>query len=201
MRDMPVLSFVRPSGPSASHLLFGRGTFPVMATGAQFEPVRVWPRLMSASFDAPAVAPSPVAAGRPVRPAVEGKWARVRGATTTDLTIEAGRIRATWHAEADGRRPEIRFSGTCSMADGQVFGVIDSLEFDSGSTDEAHAAAARLIDQPFAARIVADGDSLIIKDVRCAGLEPNVEEETSDEGIADIVRFYVCGQYLRHVSR
>lgn len=136
------------------------------------------------SFTAPVVAPVPPAAARSPR-GMEGSWTRSAGPWTVTFAIENGRLRVTCTTEG----ATVRFSGTCGVSDdGQIFGVLDEADISSDvqeGTAEARAIAVRLIDQPFAVRFRFDGDSLIVKDLRCAGLPP------------DQVRQIACGRFER----
>lgn len=140
--------------------------------------------LIVTSFAAPVVAPMPPSA--PASPRViEGSWTRTSGPWTVTFGIENGRLRGTCTAEG----ATVRFSGTCGVSDdGQIFGVLDEADISSDAqeqTAEARAIAVRLIDQPFAVRFRFDGDSLIVKDLRCAGLPP------------EQVRQVACGRFER----
>ncbi len=83
--------------------------------------------------------------------------------------------------------------------DEQFIGIIDEIEAkgDDGESFEAHMLVQRLVDQPFAVRFVADGESLIIKDIRCSGLAPSIDEKNASAQLLDYVRTFGCGRFER----
>jgi hypothetical protein len=151
------------------------------------------PRIRLSGFAAPIAAPLPP---RAISPRLEGTWTRTSGDATSSFTFRNGRVSGRWSV-ANGT--EICFSGTCAvMKDDQFIGIIDEIEA-KGQSDEstldANMLAQRLVDQPFAARFVTDGDSLIIKHVRCSGLTPTIDEEDASTELLQVVRLFGCGRY------
>lgn len=164
---------------------------------ADFRPSQ---RIRLSSFAAPVAAsqpPAPPQIARSISPRLEGTWTRTAGSSTCTFTHRNGRLYGSWRPHDQF---ELRFSGSCSVTkDDQFVGVIDEIEA-SGEHDEsfgAHAMAQRLIDQPFAARFIVDGDSLILKDVRCSGLSPTIQDEKQTSELLQYVRTYACGKFER----
>ena len=69
-------------------------------------------------------------------------------------------------------------------ADGQTFDLDELLEVEALSN--------KLIDQPFSARVRADGNQLILKDVKCAGIDLQDDNE-----IGAILKTVVVGSYTK----
>jgi len=158
------------------------------------------------AFAAPVAAPLPP---RAASPRLEGTWKRT---SATSFTFENGRISGSWDAttgvriDSEGKSIElkshIRFSGSCTVTtDGQFIGVIDDIEVTRedgfSNVHGTPASVQRLIDQPFAARFVVDGDSLIVKDIRCGGLSPVIDQEDTSADLLQFVRLNGCGRYER----
>lgn len=178
-----------PAMPSPRHWLFNADSYPSMATGAGLEHVATWPQLRTASFATPNADPIP-----PARPwhrhPVEGEWNRAIGNGTLSLTFEEGRIRGTWTDGGD--EPAVRFSGTYSISeDGQIFGLIDDF---SGLPPQF---GSWVVDQPFAIRFRKDGDEIVLKDFRCAGLPPTIDLHGEKVAVGDIVQMFACGRFSR----
>jgi hypothetical protein len=152
-------------------------------------------RIRLSGFAAPVAAPLPP---RMLPSRLEGTWTRTIAGGTTEFTHHNGRISGRWQIT---NGVEVRFSGSCSvLKDDQFVGVIDEIEMDTDASEAFHPsriALQRLIDQPFAARLVVDGDSLIIKDFRCSGLSPNVKDEKQTSDLLDCVRAFACGRFER----
>lgn len=133
------------------------------------------------SFTSPVAAHVRAAAARPpVHDSVEGTWSRTVDGSTIEFTIENGRL----HGAFD----DARFSGTCSVSeDGQIFGLLDEFEGVGHLVD--------VIDQPFAVRFRFDGEDLILKDLRCAGLPGTIELPGGASAPLDLVTRIACGRY------
>jgi hypothetical protein len=127
----------------------------------------------------------------------EGHWRRTVGDCLVEFSCERGRLRGTFELPTPNGETRIHVVGTCSATpDGQLFGVIDEVDVQSPHASlDVRAIAVRFVDQPFAIRFRADGDSLIIKEVRCAGLSPHVEHERTSE-LFEKVRLIACGRYV-----
>lgn len=149
-------------------------------------------RIRLSGFAAPVAAPQPP---RAISPRLEGTWSRAAGDATSSFTFQNGRASGTWQV-ANGI--EIRFSGTCTVTkDEQFIGIIDEIEAkgNDAKSFQAHMLVQRLVDQPFAVRFVADGESLILKDIRCSGLSPAIDHKDASSDLLQYVRTFGCGRY------
>lgn len=183
------------SGSPSRHWLFGADSFPSMAAGAAFENMATWPRLRMVSFvnsEAVEDALKPAKLRHPL----EGKWSRNVGSTSLNLTLEGGQIQGAWHDGGD--EPSIRFSGTCSVSeDGQIFGLIDDVNFGSSGAWVPPHVYNWIIDQPFAVRFRKDGDEIVLKDFRCAGMPSSIEVQGNQIALGDYIQAFVCGRFSR----
>ena len=103
--------------------------------------------------------------------------------------------------------PEFRISFTAEYSttqDSVMYGVLQSVSIQYGTSEtrndleellEVEALANKMIDQPFSARVRADGNRLIVKDVKFAGLDLNSDDET-----AILMRTVVVGTYTQRAS-
>ena len=162
-------------------------TAPPLPTGAQFlapivrhfAPAPSGPafgasHLQLISFDAPAAQPT----------GLQGSWTR------NGMTIDChdGRICVKQGDET------FAHGVYHTSADGLLFGVVEEILYNPGP-DADCLKIPQLIDQPFAIRFRLDDRDLIIKDIRCAGLTPAVNNEESDANWANAVRAAACGRY------
>jgi hypothetical protein len=100
--------------------------------------------------------------------------------------------------------PEFRVVYTAEYSttqDSVMYGVLQSVTIQHGANGqtndleellEVEALANSLIDQPFSARVRADGNQLILKDVKFAGLDLHDEDD-----MAMIMRTVVVGSYTK----
>lgn len=201
LTHFPDLDYVPPVSDFWSQISPTPWAQPIMAAGGGFESMASWPRLVTASF----AAPEPIAAPRPSKEdrSIDGTWTRDVGPYTVTLTCEGGRMTCSCRFGEPGKAAEIGFSGACGVApDGQVFGVIDEANVAAGDDHASvmthQALAVRMVDQPFAIRFRRDGESLIVIDVRCGGLLPQIDETNRQPGeILEQVRVLGCGRFTR----
>lgn len=168
-------------------------------------PPRIPVRMVSFEGDAPAPglhpAHRPAPGPRHHSMPIEGSWMQQSGDTTIRVTCEPSQIRgtATVAAEESDEQTSIEFSGTCSVApDGQVFGVIDhlSMTVPGESPRDVQTFASKMVDQPFAIRFRTDGETLFIKDVKCAGVESlGIVDKRGD--VDSFLNVFACGKYTR----
>ncbi|MBA3315066.1 MAG: hypothetical protein M3552_14515 [Planctomycetota bacterium] len=171
------------------------GTFHLPADVNCFPPTDFRPsqRIRLSGFAAPVAAPQP----RSLSPRLEGTWTRTIGTDVSSFSHRDGRVNGSWQVT---NGIEVRFSGSCTVTkDDQFVGVIDEVEArgTDGESFQAHVLVQRLVDQPFAARFVVDGDALIIKDIRCAGISPSIKDEKQTSDLLDYVRTFACGRFER----
>ncbi|MGC1275084.1 MAG: hypothetical protein WBC44_15370 [Planctomycetaceae bacterium] len=165
---------------------FFHGNMQHFPAGPQFEvPHR---GIAMSSFGMPVAATQPPATARHAsRNTLEGTWTRTFGNVTISFTIENDRLSGSF---GDGGDVNVRFSGMCSISeDGQIVGLID----DVGQLPVTWTGG--LIDQPFAVRFRLDGSDLILKDLRCAGLNSEIEYNGQKLEAGDTIRNFACGRY------
>jgi hypothetical protein len=105
--------------------------------------------------------------------------------------------------------PEFRVTYTAEYSttqDSVMYGVLQSISIQSGATPptdldgllEVEALCNSLIDQPFSARVRADGNQLMLKNVKFAGLDR--KDDDSNLELSTVMNTVVVGAYTKRVS-
>ena len=118
-----------------------------------------------------------------------GEWEHVLGPHRVTLHVEANRISGTCSISESGQRVTFNGRGDYGVTkDSILYGVLTDV--DCPDDEDEAAEATEFLDQPFSFRFRVDGDVLIVKDVKFAGLDLDGKEK-------DEMLMFLQGRYKR----
>jgi RNA polymerase sigma factor (sigma-70 family) len=132
------------------------------------------------SDDSPAGAPGKVGGRDYEPPRPLGDWEHVMGPHRVTLRVEANHISGTCSiGEQNGKRYAFNGRGDYGLTkDGVLYGVLTDL--DCPDDEDEAADLVDFIDQPFSCRFRVDGDILIVKDLKFAGVDLDGNKKKDD---------------------